>query len=181
LEEVKAHKMVGTLDASGISFFMPVFSFLFVFIVVYAVLAKTKVLGDDKVNLLISFIMAIIFMNFSYSLQLYVNTIIPWFIILIVCLFFILVVMGFSVGSKVMEKMLTPAFAWVFVAILLLIFLIAAIKVFNPMFHPDLIITSGEGGPGIVGQIRSIFDSQVGGSALLLLIAGVVAWVLTKK
>ncbi|MFA5857049.1 MAG: hypothetical protein WC867_06820 [Candidatus Pacearchaeota archaeon] len=173
--------MVTPMDISGIQFFMPVFSFLFVFIVVYAVLAKTKVLGDDKVNLLISFIMAIMFMNFSYSLRLYVETIVPWFIVLIVSLFFILVVMSFSGGPEVMKKMLTPTFAWVFVAVLLLIFLIAAIRVFNPMFHPDLIITSGEGGPGIVGQIRGVFDSQVGGSALLLLIAGVVAWILTKK
>jgi hypothetical protein len=53
------------VDISGIYNFMPIFSFLFVFVVVYAILAKTKVLGDQKVNLLVGFIMAIIFMNFA--------------------------------------------------------------------------------------------------------------------
>ena len=66
------------IDVSGINFFMPVFSFLFVFVIVYAILAKTKILGDNKfVNLVIGFIMAIIFMSFS-STELYVETIIPW-------------------------------------------------------------------------------------------------------
>jgi hypothetical protein len=166
------------MDISGIFIFMPVFSFLFVFTVVFAVLAKTKVLGEGRVNILVSFIMAIIFMNFS-SLDLYVRTITPWFVVLLVCLFFVLVLIGFS--TKSIDKMLTPGFAWVIVSILLIIFLIAAIRVFNPMFHPDLILTSGEGGPGIVQQFLYIFDSRIGGSLLLLAIAAVVAWILSKK
>ncbi len=168
------------MDISGINFFLPVFSFLFVFVIVFAVLAKTKVLGDGRVNLIVSFVMAIIFMNFS-SLDLYVTTITPWFVVLLVCLFFVLVIMGFSAPAKVLEKMLTPAFAWAVVGILILIFLIAAIRVFNPVFHPDLIITSGEGGPGIVYQVRQIFDNRVGGSILLLVVAAVAAWFLTNK
>ena len=167
------------LDITGIYFFMPVFSFLFVFVVVYAVLAKTKVLGDQRVNLLVSFIIAIIFMNFS-SLDLYVRTILPWFVVLLVCLFLALVIMGFS--TKDVEKMTTPGFAWVIVAILVVIFLIAAIRVFNPMFHPDLgITTAGPGQDGVLVQIMHIFDSRFGGSILLFVIALIVAWILTKK
>ena len=167
------------LDISGINFFMPVFSFLFVFVVVYAVLAKTKVLGDQRVNLLVSFIIAIIFMNFS-SLDLYVKTILPWFVVLLVCLFLVLVIIGFS--TKDFEKMTTPGFAWVVVVILLIIFLIAAIRVFNPMFHSELGITSaGEGQQGVLVQIRNMFDSQVSGSVLLLILGFIVAYVLTKK
>ncbi|MFA5258688.1 MAG: hypothetical protein WC979_05125 [Candidatus Pacearchaeota archaeon] len=170
---------MATLDISGLFFFMPVFSFLFVFVVVYAILAKTKVLGDQRVNLLVSFIIAIIFMNFS-SLDLYVRTILPWFVVLLVCLFLALVIIGFS--TKDFEKMTTPGFAWVVVAILVIIFLIAAIRVFNPMFHPELgITTAGDGQQGVLVQIMSIFDSQVGGSVLLLIIGLIAAWVLTKK
>ena len=167
------------LDITGIYFFMPVFSFLFVFVVVYAVLAKTKVLGDQRVNLLVSFIIAIIFMNFS-SLDLYVRTILPWFVVLLVCLFLALVIMGFS--TKDWEKMATPGFAWIIVAILVVIFLIAAIRVFNPMFHPELgVTTAGDGQEGVLLQIRHVFDSQVGGSVLLLILGLIVAWILTKK
>jgi len=156
---------------------MPVFSFLFVFVVVYAILAKTKVLGDQRVNLLVSFVMAIIFMNFS-SMQLYVETMLPWFVVLIISLFLVLVIMAFS--TKDVGKMMTPAFAWVMVAILVIIFLISAIKVFNPVFHPEYGVVSGSS-PQIISQIRGIFDNQAGGSILLLVVAAVVTWVLVRK
>ncbi|MDP2925775.1 MAG: hypothetical protein Q8N99_05375 [Nanoarchaeota archaeon] len=171
--------MANMIDVSGLFFFMPVFSFLFVFVVVFAVLAKTKVLGDGRVNLLVSFIMAIIFMNFT-SLDLFVKTITPWFIVLVVCLFFVLVIIGFS--TKSFDKMMTPAFAWTIVAILVVIFLVSAIRVFNPVFHPDLIVTSGDSSSvGIVYQIRQMFDSSATGSILLLIIGAIVAWFLVKK
>lgn len=166
------------VNITGIYFFMPVFSFLFVFVVVYAVLAKTKVLGDTKsVNVIVSLVMAIIFMNFS-SMQLYVETMLPWFIILLICVFLVLVIMGFS--TKSVDKMMTPAFAWTVVAILVIIFLISAIKVFNPVFHSEYILTSGDS-PQLVSQIRNAFDNQFSGTILLLIVAAVVAWVLTKK
>jgi len=165
------------LDITGIYFFMHVFSFLFVFVVVYAILAKTKVLGEQKVNLIVSFVMAIIFMNFS-SMQLYVETMLPWFIVFVICLFLVLVIMAFS--TKDVGKMMTPAFAWIMVAILVVIFLISAIKVFNPVFHPEYGITSGNS-PQIISQIRSVFDNSASGSILLLIVAAVVTWVLVRK
>lgn len=170
--------MASTLDISGIFLFMPVFSFLFVFVVVYAILAKTKILGGEGgVNLIVSFIMAIIFMNFS-SLELYVRTILPWFITLLIILFFVLLIAGFS--TKSLDKMMTPTFAWIVVIIVIIVFLIAAIRVFNPVFHPEYIVVSGNQ-PEVISQIRSVFSSQVSGSILLLVIAAIVAWVLTKK
>ncbi|MEK6859706.1 MAG: hypothetical protein AABX54_02725 [Nanoarchaeota archaeon] len=169
--------MAAQMDISNLFFFMPVFSFLFVFVIVFAILAKTKVLGEGRVNIIVSFIMAIIFMNFS-SLDLFVQTITPWFVVLLVCLFFVLVLVGFS-EKKLLDKMLTPTFGWVVVVILIAIFLIAAIRVFNPVFHPSLIVTSGgEGSPGIVWQIRNLLDSQIIGSILLLAIGIAVAWFL---
>ena len=166
------------IDISGIFFFMPVFSFLFVFLIVYAVLARTKLLGDSGfVNFFVSFIMAIIFMSFS-SLDLYVQTIIPWFIVLFVMVFLVLLVAGLS--TKELSKIMTTKFAWVIIVILIIIFLIAAIKVFNPVFHPDLIVTSGEG-ISLVEQINYLAGGRVFGTVLLIIIAGIVSWVLTRK
>ncbi len=149
------------VDITGLYFFMPVFSFLFVFVVVYAVLAKTKILGDEKVNLLVSFVMAIIFMNFS-SMQLYVETVLPWFVVLLVCVFLILLIAGFSTK---LENITKPGFGWFIVGVLVIIFLIAAIRVFNPVFHPDYVVTSGDR-PMILSQIRDIFGSPVSGTIL---------------
>ena len=76
---------------------------------------------------------------------------------------------------------MTPGFAWIGVAILIIIFLIAAIRVFNPVLHPDLVITSGEGTPGIIPQMIYLFNTTFGGTILLLIIAAVAAWILTRK
>jgi len=166
------------IDISGIYFFMPVFSFLFVFLIVYAVLAKTKILGDSGfVNLLVGFIIAIIFMSFS-SLELYVKTVVPWVVVLLICVFLVLLIAGLS--TKDLEKIMTPTFGWVIIGILILVFLISAVRVFNPVFHPDLIITTGEN-LSLLEQFRESAGGQFWGTALLIIVAVVVAWVLTKK
>jgi len=164
------------IDISGLNFFMPVFSFLFVFVVIYALLAKTKVIGESKFVLaLISFIVGIIFMSFS-SMELYVRTIVPWFVVLLIVVFFVLLIGMFSGKNWVPKSWL----GWVIVGVLIIIFLIAAIRVFNPVFHPDLVVTSGEG-TSLLEQMRDYLDGGIAGSILLLVIAGIVAWVITRK
>jgi hypothetical protein len=167
------------LDISGLKFFMPVFSFLFVFVIVYAILAKTKIIGESKfVHLLISFIISIVFMSVS-SMELYVREIIPWFAVLIVIVFLVLLVAGFS--TKKLEDIMTPTFAWIAIAVLIIIFLIAAIQVFNPVLHPESVVVSGDS-PGIIGQLRDfVTSSKVAGSIILLIVAAIVAWIITKK
>jgi len=160
------------LNISGIFFFMPVFSFLFVAIIVYALLAKTKGIGGSKwVNLLVSFIVAVIFMSFS-SAELYVRTILPWFIVLMVVVFLVLLIAMFS--TKAWDKIMSPAFAWIVVIILVIIFLVAAVYVFNPVFHPDLGVTSGQG-TSMIEQIKEFMGGGIAGSILLLIIAVIVA------
>tara|TARA_Y100000310_G_C20534860_1_gene740362 strand:+ start:507 stop:1016 length:510 start_codon:yes stop_codon:yes gene_type:complete len=167
------------LDISGLYFFMPVFSFLFVFFIIYALLATSKVLGESKfVHILISFIVSVVFMSFS-SAELYVRKVIPWFVILIVVVFLILMIAGFT---KNLEAFMKPWFAWVIIIVLGIIFLISAINVFNPVFHPDLVVTSSEAGPGVVQQFKDfLISSKVIGSIILLVVAVVVSWVVTKK
>lgn len=167
------------IDISGIFIFMQIFSFLFVFLITYAVLLKTKVLGENNfINILVGFIMAIIFLSYT-SLELYVQTLVPWFVVLLVCVFLVLLIGGFSSGK--LENIMNKGFGWVVVVILIIIFLIAAIRVFNPVFHPDLIITSGEG-TSLMEQIFSGTEGgQVFGIIVLLITAIAVAFVLTRK
>ena len=88
------------LDISGLQFFMPVFSFLFVLIIIFVLLGLTKVLGENKwLHLLISFIVSVIFFSFS-SAELYVREIIPWFVVLVVVVFLILMIAGFTKNAK---------------------------------------------------------------------------------
>jgi len=165
------------IDVSGLNFFMPVFSFFFVFFIVYSILWKTKILGENHfIVILISFILGVIFLSFS-SLRFYVETIIPWFALLMVVIFFVLLIGMFS------SKDWKPGswLSWVFIGILILIFLISAIYVFNPVFHPDLIIASG-GRESLWNQIQDFFtSSKVAGSVLLIIVAIIISWVLTRK
>ncbi len=158
---------------------MPVFSFLFVFFIIYALLATSKVLGKSKfIHALISFIVAVIFMSFS-SAELYVRTVIPWFVVLLVVVFLILIIAGFT---KNLDAIMKPRFAWLIIIILGIVFLVSAINVFNPVFHPDLVITGSESGPGVVQQFKDFLSSsKIAGSFVLLVVAVIVAWVVTKK
>jgi len=175
--EVEEHHNMA-IDISGIFVFMPVFSFLLIFLVVYSVLAKTTVLGESGwINIFISFTMAIIFLSFS-SLELYVLTIVPWAIVLLISTFLILLIGGFASGK--LEIIMNKGFGWVIVGFLIAIFLIAAIYVFNPVFHPDLIIASGEG-TSFARQIFSGDNGRVFGTILLIIIAAVVSLVLAKS
>ena len=167
------------LDISGLYFFMPVFSFLFVLLIIFILLGTTQILGENKwLHFLISFIVTVVFMSFS-SAELYVRAIIPWLVVMVVIVFSILIIAGFT---KNLDAVMKPAFAWIIIGILGIVFLVAAIRVFNPVLHPELIITSGESGPGIVSQLKDfITTSKVAGSILLLIIAAIVAWVVTRK
>lgn len=152
------------IDISGLSYFMPIFGFLFVFAIVMALLIKTKILGDNKfINVLISFIVAIIFSTMT-SAQKYVQAVTPWFVVLIVALFFILLLIGLS--QRKIEEIMKPGFVWVFIVALILIFLIAAIKVFSFWQPIKEFITN---------------EAKIVGGVLLLIIAALAAWVMTKK
>ena len=166
------------IDISGIFFFMPIITFLFVFLIVWSILVSTKILGDAPwVNLFIGLIMAIIFISFS-SLDLYVRTIVPWAVVLLVCIFLVLLLTGLA--SKDLMKAAASKVGITAIVLLVIVFLISAIKVFNPVFHPDLIITTGEG-VSLVDQIRYGADGTVFGTLLLIGIAAIVSWVLVKK
>ena len=165
------------IEITGINYFMPLFSFFFVVLIVYLILNKTKILGESNfLNFLVSFIMAIIFMSFS-SIELYVRNIIPWFVVLLIIVFLVLFFAAFS--TKDIDKIMTSKFAWAVMIILIIIFMIVAIQVFNPVFHPDKIITSGSGTAG--SQIINFFvNSRYTGTILLVIISAVLGWVVTR-
>ncbi|MEK6820692.1 MAG: hypothetical protein AABX71_03195 [Nanoarchaeota archaeon] len=152
------------IDISGISYFLPIFGFLFVFVIVYALLAKTKLLGDSQlINLIISFIVAIIFSTMA-SVEEYIETVTPWFVVLVIVLFFILIIIGLS--QQKISDIMKPGFVWVFIIALIVIFLISAVKVFSFWQPIKEFVTT---------------EARIAGAVILLAIAALTAWVLTKK
>ena len=163
-----------TADITFYTWFMPIFGFFFVFIIMFALLDKIKILGDSKaINLFISFVIAIIFATVS-SVRQYIQAVIPWFAVLIITLFFILMIVGFS--QKKIDDFMKPGITWVFIALLIIIFLVAAIKVFGSAVTQYL-----PGYPSNSKVKNFLFSDQFLGAFLLLVIAAVASWVLTKK
>jgi len=171
------------LNISGLEFFAPVWAFLFVFVVVYALLAKTKIIGESKfINLAIGFILASIFIAFS-SIELFIRTLVPWFVVLIVVLFFVMLIVGLATKDmKEMYSFLGNKFVWAFIVLLVVVFFISSLYVFNPIFHPSLGLAPGYEGESVLTQLGYFLSgSGIAGSILLIIIAIIVAWVITRK
>jgi len=151
----------------ALSYFMPILSFLFVFVLVYALLKKADILGDSEVvMLLISFVLAIFFIV-QASLVDFVNFSSAWFVVFLVCVFFILVLVGFLGGDALETITGNKAVAWVLLAALIIFFIISSAYTFNWAVNWE-----------------TVWDwayTDWFGMVLLLIVAGIVSWVIAKK
>jgi hypothetical protein len=155
---------MATLDFSGIEFLLPIISFLLVFIIVYAVLAKYKLLGDKIwIDLFVAFLVATVFLMATGAREYLIN-ITPWFGVFIVTLAFLLVLVGLA--GKTPEWM-TKGIGIVFVVGLLLLFIISAFFSFSKTYALS----------AIWGWITT---PRILGALILLIVGGLVSWVLVK-
>lgn len=167
-------------DVSGIGYFAPIAGFLLVVLIVYAILSKTKLLGENKfLNIAVAFTTASIFIA-AASAREYIQTVTPFFVILLVCLFFFLMIIGF-VGEPL--KNFNKGVGVVFLVALGIICLIAAFFVFSYLIVGYL---PGPGygtnaDPKILYFLDWLYSSRVAGTILVILISLGVAWVLVKS
>jgi len=151
------------IDLSGISTFMPVLGFLLVFSIVYALLAKTKTLGENKfVSLLVSFCVAIIFLISSTAIEV-VKSITPWVAVFAVMLVFAVILVGVVLKGEALEKAFSPAVGWFILLFVIGFFVISSIMVFSKIY----------GMPSWTKQ------PQVVGGAILAAVAILASWLLT--
>ncbi len=153
---------MATVDLTPFSDLLPILSFLVVFVLAFAVLAKTKVVENTFFQLFISFLLATMFVTAS-SARLYIENIVPWFAVLLVCLFFVLAITGF-IGKDV--EFLNKGIGTIFVIALVLVFLISAGFIFSSEVRPYYDILTAR--PRLYGAL------------LLIGVSAVVSWVLVK-
>ncbi|MBX4211933.1 hypothetical protein KW787_00555 [Candidatus Pacearchaeota archaeon] len=163
--------MVSQIDLSGIVIFLPLLSFLFVFIVVFVVLNKTKVIENKFIELLASFILATVFVS-AIGPRNYVLSIIPWFAVLIVSLFLMLALIGFIGGD--FAKSWSPMVGRGFAIFLIVIFIVSAIMVFSSYFEAYL-----PGGPSNFSEWA--YSPRITGAFLLIVVGALVSWVLVRS
>ena len=159
--------MMVSASMSVIGYFMPIFAFLLVFIVIYALLAKTKILGENNwVMLFVSFVMSAFFIV-EASLVEFVEFSSAWFSGLVIIVFFVLLLLAFMPWDKPLEFLTKGAwFSWVLLGVIIALFVVSSAYVFNWALN--------------WGMVWDWLYSDWFGMILLLVIAFVVSWRIAK-
>src|SRR3989344_5710429 len=83
------------VDVSGISYFLPIISFLVIFLVSFAVMMKAKLPESKFLQVLLSFLIATIFISVGGA-RTYIENVAPWFAVVLVSLFLMFLVLGLA-------------------------------------------------------------------------------------
>lgn len=157
--------VVSISPIEGLNFFMPIFAFLFVFILVYALLEKTKVLGGTQwLHLFLSFLLAIFFIV-NASLVDFIRFNAAWFAVFLVSLFFIILLISFTHGK--IEFFTKPWVAWVLIIGLIVFFIVSSSYVFNWAVN--------------WAWFTNVFGSAWVGFIILLIVTLIASYILTRK
>jgi len=167
--------MATILDIGILNYFSPAIVFLFIFVLLYAVLQKIKILGDNPgINALIAFSTSLLFLFTSPALEL-VTFITPWFVVLLIIVFVVLSLFMFmgAKPSDIAAEMSTTGNVWIILIILLVLLVVALTQVLGPSIAS---LTSDESGPPgeqhfsqTIGAI--VFHPKMLGVIFLLFIA----------
>ncbi len=165
------------VESAALGIVAQVAAFIVVMIFIFALLAKTKILGENKaVQVITAILIGIVFASFAGARK-YVVSILPWFVILIVILVLLLVIMGFVGKMDFMNRGIGIAF----LILLIIGFVITAIVVFSNVLGPYFPWNSGVGGDPDVLQVTSwLYSARVFGAIIILAIGALVAFWLVK-
>ena len=152
------------VDISFLTYFAPILAFLIVFVVMFAILAKTELIGNNQfAQIFVSFLVASIFVA-AAGVREYVLTITPWVAFLLISLLFIFIIMGL-VGKDI--EFLHKGIGIFFVIVVIIVFLVSGYIIFSSYLSPYF--------------TEEFLTSRIGGAALLLIICAIVSWILVRK
>jgi len=145
--------------------FMPIVSFLLVFVIVYAVLFKVSVFKEQGfLRLFLSLILAGIFVV-NTSLVEFIEFSSAWFVVFLVCILLIVIFISFTHGN--VESIMRPWVSWVFLGLLIVFFIISFAHVFNWAFN--------------WAKFWDWFYADWFGFAVLIVVAVIASFILAKK
>ncbi len=153
---------------SALSYFVPIFAFLLIFVVLFALIKKTGVLGDsDGIALLISFIIAVFFVLEASLIEI-VRFGSSWISVLVIGIFFLIAIIGFLPGEKPLEFLSKGKwFSWVVLALIVGIFIYASVYTFDTAINWT--------------SASDWVNSDWFGAALLIVIGIIAFFVITRK
>ena len=159
---------VESASISALGYFVPIFAFLLVFVVMYAILKKTGVLGgSEPVMLFVSLILSSFFV-LEASLVEFIRVSSAWFGVLVIFIFFMLVAVAFMPWKDPFSFMVkNDWFSWAILGLILGIFVITSAYTFNIVVN--------------WGLLESWIDTDWFGFVLLIVVGGIVSAVVSKK
>lgn len=170
--------MATILDLKIGTFLAPLFIFILVFALLYAILTKINFFTKSKnVNAMLAFVVAVMFLFIpDLGKVLILST--PWAVLLlIITVLILLLFMSMGATGKTFESMVEhPTIMTVFIAGVILVFLIGITQVYGPVvFYPP------EQQVGLWADIRrSIFSAKFLGAVFVIIIASYVGRYLVK-
>jgi len=178
--------MATILDITGLESFSLLFSFLFVLVIVFAVLSYGKFLGENKtIHGLIALLIAIMAL-FSENVVNSINMMAPWFVLFFV--FILFMIMAFKIfgttDSDIMSVLANPEYRyiiWWVVAIGLIIGIGSLTSTVWGEGVPAHNESSTEvGSTGSSAFFDTLFHPKILGIALILLVAVFTIQYMTK-
>lgn len=175
--------MATILEIGLISYFQVIFPVLIVFAIIFAVLQKTKLIGENvAINGLIAIVAGLLTL-LSKTVIGMINFMTPWFVVMI--LFFVLLLLIFRVFGATEENIATAvkdkAVYWALIGVCIIIFLAAfgftvgqglTEKSFEGGQEASYNVSAGTATKSFAGNLTGIFfNTQVLGLLLILAIA----------
>ena len=171
--------MAAEATLTGLVFLKPILVFLSVFLIMAALLIKTKLFGDGFFfPIAVSFVMASVFAA-AGGARTFLAEVIPWLAVLLLGVFFIVILMAF-IGKQ--NEVVGKGLGWVFVIIIFLIFVFTGIKVFaNTVgaYIPGPYYGHG-GDPQVLYFFDWLWSPNVVGPFMFMVITAIVMWVMIK-
>ena len=159
--------MATFLDIGLLEHFLPVFSFLLILVVCYAILKKTELLGSNNGLMWVaSFSVAFLALFSGSSIEL-IALLTPWFVVMFIFLFllFMILIFGGVDEKKVLGEVGGPT---VLLVISILMLIIGISNVFGDVFSPY----GEEGEQDIPSEtMETIFHPRILGAIFILLVA----------
>jgi hypothetical protein len=181
--------MATLLDTSLLSLFMPVFIFLLVFVIIYALLSKTQIFGKEKVAAL-NFMAAVCIAAvsvFAGSLTKVITTITPWIVFIIIILFIIFGLYTW-LGVKNEEIWTTIGGNITIFIIILIVVLIGLVTAFEKEISPFLGQSSSsstvvaDGANSVQKEaIATLIHPRVIGALIILVVAAISVKLIVDK
>ena len=175
--------MATLLDTGLLSFLTPLFIFLFIFVLIYAILNKTKLFGENMgaLNLIAAVCIAAVSV-FAGRVTGLIISIVPWFVFIAIILFLIFMIfMFFGVKEGDVWDMMFGK-TWIFV-LLLIIILIGLSQTFEKQITPygqNATVSSSTG--NVQGEVvKTITHPRLLAAIFLLVTSGLAIKLIIDK